>query len=162
MEDRILEVIKDPMLDMGLNIVRARFSGSAERKILEILLERTDGQNLSIEECANANRHIGAILDVEDIVQCKYNLEVSSAGVERPLVTLEDFDKFKGKLVALKLHKAYDGAKKFQGTLLGIDSEGNINFEIKGKLLEFSFSNIKDAKIVLTEELFRKLLKKPK
>jgi ribosome maturation factor RimP len=162
MEERILEIIQDPMIDMGFNIVRLRFSGSGERKILEVLLEKLDDTRITVEECAKANRHIGALLDVEDIIQSKYNLEVSSAGIERPLVYKNDFEKYKDRIVQLKLKCAHLEKKKFQGNLIGIDKEDIVSLKVGEEILKFELSNIKDAKLVLTDELFRQIMKKQK
>lgn len=160
MEEHILEIIKDPMTHMGYEIVRVRFSGSGDRKILEILLEKLDGTNITIEECAKANRHIGALLDVEDIIKSKYNLEVSSAGIERPLVYAKDFKKYKNREVQIKLSKAYEGSKKFQGLLEDIDENEIVSLKAGEEVLKFELSNIKDAKLILTDELFRQIMKK--
>ena len=160
MEERILEIIQDPMTDMGFNVVRVRFSGSSDRKILEILLEKLDETNITIEECAKTNRQIGALLDVEDVISSKYNLEVSSAGLERPLVRKEDYTKYKDREVQIKLSKAHEGQKKFQGKLEGIDEEEMVSLKVGGDILKFELSNIKDSKLVLTDELFRQIMKK--
>lgn len=160
MEEKILDIIKDPMEDMGFGIVRVRFSGSGERKILEILLEKLDDTNITIEECARANRHIGAILDVEDIIASKYNLEVSSAGIERPLVYKKDYEKYANREVLIKTSNAIDGKKKFQGILQGINNDDIVSLKVEGEHIDFDLSNIKDAKLVLTDELFRQIMKK--
>lgn len=160
MEERILDIIKDPLDDMGLNVLRVRFSGSGERKILEILLEKLDDTRITIQECAQANRHIGALLDVEDVISSKYNLEVSSAGMERPLVGKEDYKKYKDRIVQVKLAKSQDGQKKFEGNLEGIDEEEKVSLKIGNEIIQFELSNIKDAKLVLTDELFRQIMKK--
>lgn len=160
MEEKILDIIKEPMTDMGFGVVRVRLSGTSEKKILEILLEKLDDSNITIEECAKANRHIGALLDVEDVISSKYNLEVSSAGIERPLVYKEDYNKYKNRIVQVKLSKAMDGKKKFQGNLEGIDSEDKVSLKVGKEILKFELSNIKDAKLVLTDELFRQIMKK--
>lgn len=159
-EEKITQTIEPSLADMGFGIVRLRLNSSTGKKILEILLERLDGTRISVDDCSKASRNIGAILDVEDIIDKKYNLEVGSAGVERPLVTEKDFDKFKNQVIGIKLHKAVDNKKKYQGLLIGIDENKIVTLEMsKNKNLEVEYSNIKDAKLVLTEELFRKLLK---
>lgn len=162
MEEQILNIIKEPLTDMGFNVVRLRIERPSNKKILEILLEKLDETNISIGECAKASRHISALLDVEDIIKGKYNLEVSSAGIERPLVKKEDFNRFKNRIVQVKLYNPHEEKKKLKGNLLGIDDEALVSIEVGQKVLKFEFSNIKDAKLVLTDELYRQLIKKQK
>jgi ribosome maturation factor RimP len=159
-EEKITQTIEPSLIDMGFGIVRLRLNSATGKKILEILLERLDGGRINVEDCSKANRSIGAILDVEDIIESKYNLEVGSAGLERPLVTESDFNKFKNQVIGVKLHKAIDDKKKYQGLLMGIDENKMVKLEMnKNKNVDIEYSNIKDAKLILTEELFRKLLK---
>lgn len=148
---------------MGFNIVRLRFLGGSTTptKILEILIEKlAEDERVTISDCAKVSRHISALMDVEDIITTKYNLEVASAGIERPLVTEADFKKFAGKVVAIKLHNAVENTKKYQGVLETIDENKIIKVSVgKDKVMDFAFDNIKDAKLVLTDELFRKIVK---
>lgn len=163
LEEQINEIIEAPLEDMGFGIVRLRLlnrsSGAHNMKVLEVLIERLDGVHISITDCKNASNHISAILDVEDVIDSKYNLEVSSAGIERPLVKLQDFERFKDYVIEVKLHNSVNGAKKHQCILLGIDDD-KVKVRIGAEEVEIEFENIKDAKIVLTDELFRKILKK--
>ncbi len=165
LENKIYGVIIETLKSLGFDIVRLRMTdrGTAVSsiRILEILIERLDGSHVSIKDCKIASNNISALLDVEDIIPNQYNLEVSSAGIERPLVKLADFERFKDYIVQIKLHNAIEGAKKYQGKLLGVDNE-NISIEIQKptSVINFEFANIKDAKIVLTEDLFRKIIKK--
>ena len=97
--------------------------------------------------------------DVEDIIDGKYNLEVSSAGIERPLVKLQDFDRFKNYVAEIKLHHALNGAKKYECTIIGTEGQ-NIKVMLgKDEVVSIDFENIKDAKLVLTDELFKKIVK---
>lgn len=165
LESKIYNLIADTLTSLGLGIVRLRMTDGgtsvSSKKTLEILIERLDESHVSIKDCKVASNNISALLDVEDIVPYHYNLEVSSAGVERPLVKLEDFVKFKDYVIQIKLYKAVSNAKKYQGKLLGLeDDEIVIGIENPVSIIKFEFANIKDAKIVLTDELFRKIIKK--
>lgn len=165
LESKIYNLIIETLNSLGLDIVRLRMTdgGTAvsSKKVLEVLIERLDAVNVSIKDCKVASNNISALLDVEDIIPYHYNLEVSSAGIERPLVKLEDFERFKDYIVQIKLHKAISNAKKYQGKLLGLEG-GEIIMEMQNpvSIMKFEFANIKDAKIVLTDELFRKIIKK--
>lgn len=168
LEQKIYDIIADTMQTLGFSIVRLRLSGGGESpgatKVLEILIERLDGKYVSIGDCRSANINISALLDVEDVITSRYNLEVSSAGVERPLVKLADFERFKGNVIQVKLHKTVLDLKKYQGTLLGVSGEKILLELPKSKssspvVIELEFDNIKDAKLVLTDELFKKIVK---
>lgn len=164
LEQQIYDVLIGTLKDLGFDIVRLRIldggSDVSRNKVLEVLIERLDGVHISVKDCKTASNNISAILDVEDIISSHYNLEVSSAGVERPLVKLADFIKYKDYVVQVRLHKAVNDSKKFQGTLLGLDGE-DILLELpkEKNVIKIDFANIKEAKLVLTEELFRKIIK---
>jgi len=163
LENQIHQVIEEPLKNMGFDIVRLRLysrsSGAFNLKVLEILIERIDGVHISIADCKYASTNISAILDVEDIIDGKYNLEVSSAGVERPLVKLQDFDRFKDYVAEIKLHHAFNGLKKYECTIVGTEGESVKVVLAKGEAVMINFENIKDAKLVLTDELFKKIVK---
>lgn len=163
LEQKVHEILEPALHDLGYGIVRLRLlsrnTSASSMKILEILIERLDGVHVSISDCKKASNHASAILDVEDVIDGRYNLEVSSAGVERPLVKLEDFKRFQGYVIEIKLHNAVKDSKKHQGTLDTVNGE-TINIKKKdGEIIDFIFENIKDAKLVLTDELFRKIVK---
>lgn len=164
LEQQIFDTIIDPLKDMGFNIVRLRIldggSDVSRNKVLEVLIERLDEAHVSIKDCKVASNNISAILDVEDIITSHYNLEVSSAGIERPLVKPEDFIKYKDYVAQIKLHKAVNDCKKYQSKILGFENDEVILEMPKAESpLRIDFANIKDAKLVLTEELFRKIIK---
>ena len=159
LERKITDIIEAPLTEMGFSIVRLRLlSQSNGPRILEILVERIDEVRISIGDCAAVNRHLSAILDVEDVIEGRYNLEVSGPGVERPLVKLQDYDKYKGNVIGIKLLKSVKESKKLQGMLEGVNGN-EIILKIKDEILHIEFENIKDAKLVLTDELFKKLVK---
>jgi len=163
LENNIQQVIEAPLQSMGFELVRLRLqnrsSGANNLKVLEILIERTDGVHISITDCKNASNHISAILDVEDIIDGKYNLEVSSAGIERPLVKLQDFDRFKDYVAEIKLHNALNGTKKYECTIIGTEDSAVKVRMGKDEVVSIDFENIKDAKLVLTDELYKKIVK---
>lgn len=164
LEEQINDAIAETMKALGFGIVRLRVLTNkgvmGATKILDILIERLDGVHVSIDDCKTASQNISAILDVEEIIVQRYNLEVSSAGIERPLVKLEDFTRFAGRVAQLKTHKAVDESKKFEGTLLGVEGEIVKIETLKPKAtIEIEFENIKDARLVLTNEMFKQIMK---
>jgi ribosome maturation factor RimP len=90
MEEKI-RLLLEPVIDsLGLELVKLSFQGG-NRKVLEILIDRKDGNKVQVKDCREVSKNVSAILDVEDIIKDKYFLEVASAGIERPLVILKDF-----------------------------------------------------------------------
>jgi len=158
LEQKIYDVLEPVAKSIGYEIVKVMMQGS-NRKVLDIAIDKLDGASVTIRDCKTASNNFSATLDVEDIISDRYYLEVGSAGVERPLVKLADFDRFLGREITLKTHKAIDDVKKFQGTIES-NKDGVIELKIKEGLISLEYSNIKSANLVFTEEMFRKVLKK--
>lgn len=161
-EQKIFDLIEPVANGLGYEVVKVVLQGST-RKVLDIAIDRIDGNPVTIADCRTASNNFSAILDVEDIISDKYFLEVGSAGVERPLVKLTDFDRFKDRLVSIKLQHAFNGKKRFDATILGRDGE-IIDLAIKTEKepLSFEYSNIKSARLIFTDEMFREVLAKSK
>ena len=157
MENKIAELIEDTITSLGFELVRVTINGS-KPKIVEILIERLDGEKVQIADSRSVSRNISAILDVEDIITGKYFLEVSSAGVERPLVKEKDFERFQGREVKLRLKEAWNGNLTYKGKLLGMEGD-KIKLQSKNVELSFDYDNIKKANLIFTEEMFRASLK---
>ena len=160
MEKKIEQLVESTINDLGFNIVKIAINGSAN-KVVEIFIERLDGEKIGVGDCQIVSRNISAILDVEDTIPGKYFLEVSSAGLERPLVKLQDFVRYTDYEVKIRLKEPHNGNLSFRGKLLGVEEE-KIKLQSKNIELNFDFANIKRANIVLTDEMFRKLLNKKK
>lgn len=112
---------------------------------LVIYIERDSG--VSVEDCADISRQVSAILDVEDPIPGEYRLEVSSPGMARPLYTLDHFTRFQGHHVALKLRAPFDGRRKFQGLLAGVEGD-EILLQMDGEEYCFPIEGIDSAQIV--------------
>ena len=158
MEQRVTSLIEGTVNTLGFDIVKVIIHGTTT-KVVEILIERIDGEKVQVNDCQIVSRNISAVLDVEDIIPGKYFLEVSSAGVERPLVKIIDFEKFAGREVKIRLKAAFNGNLTYKGQLLGVDGE-EVKLKSKNIELSFDYRNIKSAKLVLTEDMFRALLNK--
>ncbi len=150
---RIEELISPSLAAMGYELVRARLSGR-DRPILQVMIERADRGPLTVDSCAEVSRTISAILDVEDPIKSAYMLEVSSPGIDRPLVRLTDYDRFAGHIARLELVAPIEGRRRFHGQLLGTAGE-NIRLVVdEGKgPIELPFDAIQSAKLVLTDAL---------
>lgn len=158
MEQRIGNLIESTINALGFELVKVTIHG-VRTKIVEIAIERQDGEKIQIGDCQVVSKNISAMLDVEDIISGKYFLEVTSAGLERPLVKKQDFERFTGRDIKIRLKIAFNGNLTYTGKLLGIEGD-KVKLNSKNIELFFELDNIKKANLVLTEELFRALLNK--
>jgi ribosome maturation factor RimP len=155
---KVTNVIKDTLNMLGFDLVAISIKG-ANSKILEVSIDKLDGTKVTIEDCKIANRNISALLDVEDIIKDSYYLHVSSAGLERPLLKIEDYIKSIGQEVKVKLTELVDGKNHYQGKIIKVDNT-LIDIQLKAAIKSIDFNLIKKANLVLTDEMFRKLLNK--
>ena len=114
--DRIEQIIAPALHEEGFAVVRVQLSG-AQRQTLQIMIEQTDGTTVTIAQCAKSSRMISAILDVEDVIKDAYMLEVSSPGIDRPLVKAADYERFMGQEVTLEAKMAIEGLRRFHGCI---------------------------------------------
>lgn len=121
--NRIEEIIEEPLAARGYGIVRVQLSGG-KRKVLQIMIERLDGIAVNIDDCSVVSRLVSVLLDVQDPIKDPYTLEVSSPGLERPLVKRRDYQRFCGQVIAVTTQKPIQGRKQFQGCLASVQEEG--------------------------------------
>ena len=120
----------------GCNLVLGSFHREKNGYVLRLLVERIDttpekGSGVDLGLCASISRDIGTALEVEDAIDKKYVLEVSSAGLERPLVHIKDYEKYQGRTAELKTKRAIDGHRRFKGTLEAA-SDGVVTVRVRG------------------------------
>lgn len=157
--------VAEPVLaDLGFRIVRVTVSGKDER-IVQIMAERPDG-TISVDDCETISRGLSPVLDVADLIKGHYRLEISSPGIDRPLVRPSDFENWSGHEAKIELKEPVDGRKRFKGVLEGFeDGEMRISADL-GPLgrqhLGFPLSLIAEAKLVLTDDLIREALARAK
>jgi ribosome maturation factor RimP len=159
-EQKIANIIQSTINSLGFDLVKVSFLGK-NSNMLEILIDRIDGNKVSIADCQIVSKNISILLDVEDIIKSKYYLAVSSAGVERPLLKLEDYNKFLDRDVKIRLRELLNGCSHYQGKIIKTE-DNNIYLQVKGESLPIPFDLIKNAHLVLTEEMFKKSLNKTK
>lgn len=160
LDRRLAEIITPVIEGMGFELVRVRFMGG-KTKTVQIMAERPDG-GIEVDDCADISTAVSATLDVEDPIEDPYTLEVSSPGIDRPLTRLKDFDTWDGYEAKLETSELIDGRRRFKGTLRGTDgNEVLIEIEVDGKpaTIGLKFDWLTDAKLVLTDELIRDVLK---
>lgn len=149
--EKIEEQITPVVNDLGCNIVRISFIGGQKMKTLQVMIERADESPVRIEDCEAVSRAVSVSLDVIDPINERYNLEVSSTGIDRPLVKIADFIKFVGKYVIVKTYVLKNEKKIFKG-LLESATENGIKLclgddvqEDGSNMIEFEYSEIKFA-----------------
>ena len=147
---------------MGYDLVRVSLIGAGStRPTLQIMAERPDGTML-IDDCSRLSQAVSALLDVENLIDEAYNLEVSSPGIDRPLTRLKDFDRYAGFEARIELHSPVNGQRKFKGTVRGVDGE-TILFETEqGATVHLTVGEVDKAKLLLTDELIRAAMKAEK
>src|SRR5436309_5322627 len=149
--NRIAEIIEPSLDAMGYRLVRVAVLG-AGRMTLQIMAERRDEAAMTVEDCADISRTVSALLDVADPIAGAYTLEVSSPGIDRPLVRPEDFDRFAGFEAKLELAAPIDGRKRFRGRLLG-RSDDRIRLATDAGEVALPFAAVTRAKLVVTDDL---------
>jgi ribosome maturation factor RimP len=137
----------------GLELVRLKMTGGTGDPTLQVMAERPDTRQLSLEDCARLSRRISDILDEADPIEHAYRLEVSSPGIDRPLTRPKDFDDWKGHEARIVLAEKLDGRKVFAGNLLGTEGETvRIEVPVQGAI-DLPFAAIHSAKLVMTDRL---------
>ena len=158
--------IAEPVIEaLGYRLVRVRISG-ADGCTVQIMAERPDG-TMTVEDCETVSRTLSPVLDLADPIERAYRLEISSPGIDRPLVRKSDFDRYAGHLVKIETEIPVNGRRRFRGQLAGTegsvvrlhldDTEAGENAEIL-----LSFDEMSEAKLVLTDELVTEALRRGK
>lgn len=164
-QEAIIAQIIEPIIeDMGFQLVRVRIS-SRDGCTLQIMAERPDGQ-MTIDDCADVSKAISPVLDVEDNIPSAYHLEVSSPGIDRPLVRAEDFMDWLGYEAKVETRFTKNGRKRYRGRILLADETGftlRLNEAIDGKNeMKFAYDDLGDGKLMITDDLISAALKKSK
>jgi len=162
---RIAEIVGPVIRALDMRLVRVRLSGQ-NGLTLQIMAERNDG-TMSVEDCEAVSRAISPVLDVEDPVEKAYHLEISSPGIDRPLVRKSDFERWEGHLARCDASVLVNGRKRFRGFIRDVTDTG---FTVERdqpaygeeNLAVIPFSALAEAKLVLTDELIRESLRADK
>jgi ribosome maturation factor RimP len=149
-----IEAMVTPSLEaMGYRLVRVSITGG-RRATLQVMAERADGAAMTVEDCADISRSLSALLDVADPIAGAYTLEVSSPGIDRPLVRREDFQRFAGFEAKVELTAAVAGRRRFRGRVLGVEGD-QVRLLVGAEPIALPLNAIARAKLVLTDELLR-------
>jgi ribosome maturation factor RimP len=159
MDRRIAGIITPVIEDLGFELVRVRLM-SGRNAVLQVMADRPDG-GIEVDECGQISTAIGAVLDVEDPIVEEYALEVSSPGIDRPLTRLKDFVNFEGYEAKIETEELIDGRRRFKGELAGVEGD-EVLINIEEGTVGLKFEWLTDAKLVLTDELIREMLRQRK
>jgi ribosome maturation factor RimP len=152
LEARIADIIVPTLIDLGYDLVRVAVLGR-ERPTVQIMADRADGAMIAVEDCETISRSVGAVLDVNDPIPGIWTLEVSSAGIDRPLTRRRDWNRFVGHLARAETQFPIDGRKRFNGTILGADAtHARLRLD-DGTDIALPLVDIRRAKLILTDAL---------
>src|SRR5213080_3521969 len=159
-----VSAVAGPVLQgMGYRLVRIKISGESGCTV-QIMAERPDG-SMQIEDCEAISRALSPVLDVADPIDRPYRLEISSPGIDRPLVRRSDFERHAGHEAKIEMAFAQDGRKRFRGILMGIEGDGaklRRKDAAEGEPADvlLPISDMAEARLVLTDELIRDSLRR--
>jgi ribosome maturation factor RimP len=139
---------------LGLSLVRVKMFGGKSDPTLQVMAERPDTRQLTIDDCAELSRRISDRFDEADPIEEAYRLEVSSPGIDRPLTRLQDFEDWKGHEARVTLAEPVEGRKQLNGILRGIDDGDRITVDVRNfHAMTVPFAAVADAKLVMTDAL---------
>ena len=159
MDRRLAEIITPVIEDLGYELVRVRLM-SGKSPLLQVMADKPDG-GIEVDDCAEISNAISAFMDVEDPISDAYTLEVSSPGIDRPLTRIKDFELFEGYEAKLETAELIDGRRRFKGELAGVE-EDEVLINVEEGIIGLKFDWLSDAKLVLTDDLIREMLKQRK
>ena len=158
-EKKISSIISPTIETLGYELVRVRLV-PGETSTLQIMADRRSGE-IDVEDCSIISRDISVLLDVEDPINDAYILEVSSPGIDRPLTRLKDFNNWQGYEVKIETYELINGQRRFKGEIYNIEKD-NITLVNNDKFTELSFKLISEAKLILTDNLIKDVLRNRK
>lgn len=152
LEARIADMIAPSLAELGYELVRILVLGR-ERPTVQVMADRADGSQISVVDCETITHTVSALLDVEDPLPGAWTLEVSSAGIDRPLTRVKDWVRFAGHMARVEMLMPVDGRRRFTGVILRADTEAaHLRME-DGTDVTLPMGDVRRAKLMLTDEL---------
>ena len=165
LDQRLADIIEQVLIDIGFRLIRVRMLNQ-NGMTMQVMAEKNDG-TMTVEDCEQVSMAISPVLDVEDPIDKEYHLEVSSPGIDRPLVRKSDFVRWQGHLVKCETSIMIGNRKRFRGKIVEADADG---FTIERDQVAYGeeqkvtipFTALSDAKLILTDDLIRDALRADK
>jgi ribosome maturation factor RimP len=162
---RVAQIIEPAIMELGYQLVRVKLSNQ-NGLTLQIMAERPDG-TMTVNDCEAISMAISPVLDVEDPIDKQYNLEISSPGIDRPMVRKGDFLKWQGHIIKCETSVMVEGRKRFKGKILDVTEEG---FVLERDQIGYGeepqvaipFASLAEGRLILTDDLIRDALKADK
>jgi len=151
--DRVRAMIHPIVLNEGMEVVDIEYRRESGGWVLRVILDKEGG--VTLDDCTRVSQELGRSMDVEDIIQTPYTLEVSSPGLTRPLKTENDFIKYLHRLVKVKTFDPIQNRRQFKGRLLGV-SENGVEIEVDGGIFHIPLANVAKANLEIDEDVLRK------
>jgi len=160
-EERVIALAEPTAQNLGYRLVRVRVSGN-RRKRLQIMAERMSDGDMGIDDCTKLSRALSALFDAQDPMPDEYDLEVSSPGIDRPLLRIEDFVRFVGHEAKLETMAMIEGRRRFKGVITAAHDDEVAMRMPEGDAIVFKLANVLDARLVLTDRLIEEDLRRAK
>ncbi|QKK17222.1 ribosome maturation factor RimP [Rhizobium indicum] len=165
LDQRLADIIEPVLVDLGFRLIRVRMMNQ-NGATMQVMAERNDG-TMTVQDCEEVSMAISPVLDVEDPVDKEYHLEVSSPGIDRPMVRKSDFIRWQGHLVKCETSILIDNRKRFRGKIVEAGTDG---FTLERDQIAYGeeqkvtipFTALSDAKLILTDDLIRDALRADK
>ena len=161
---RVAAIVGPVLAELGCRLVRVRVSGSAGCTV-QVMAERPDG-TMTIEDCEAVSRALSPVLDVADPIEGPYRLEISSPGIDRPLVRRTDFDRYAGHAAHIEMLEPIDGRKRFRGELIGAEGEcvrlRRSDPAAENSEILLRIDDMMEARLLLTDALVSESLRRSK
>lgn len=150
LEHKLIRIAEPVLKDMGFNLVLLEFKSG----VLQILAEDPKTGNLSLDDCTAINKMLSPVLEVEDPIPGAYTLEISSPGIDRPLIKAEDFAKYAGYDAKVELDESMEGQRRFRGKIVGVKDEF-VTLLVDKVEHRIEIGAMKKARLVLTDDLIK-------
>ncbi len=152
LEAKIAGMITPQLIHLGYDLVRVAVLGR-ERPTVQVMADRSDGSQISVNDCERITHAVSAVLDVEDPLPGKWTLEVSSAGIDRPLTRVKDWVRFAGHQARVEMLMPHEGRRRFTGVILDADeAQARLRLD-DGTDIVLPMNDIRRAKLLLTDAL---------
>ncbi len=152
---KIQEMIEPSLTHLGYEIVRILLQGG-DVKTVQVMVERIDRKDMTLDDCEKVSRTVSALLDVDDPFSSRYVLEISSPGIDRPLIKALDYVRFAGFDAKVETLVPLKGRRRFKGKILGLtDDEKSVRLDAEEGEVSIELENISKAKLILTDDLLK-------